>query len=83
MHTHSFDGDTEIEELISKLGLSQLISEPTNFKPHKNHSCIDLVVTDQPNIILDSGTRASLDSCCHRQIVHCKVNFRIERNLAF
>ena len=76
------DGDTtpegtEIEELITKLGLSQLISEPTNFEPHKNPSCIDLVITDQPNVILDSGTRASLDSYCPHQIVHCEVNFRI------
>ena len=61
---------TRIEELFTKLGLSQLISELTNFEPHKNPSCIDLVVTDQPNIILDSGTRVSL-----YQIVHCKVNF--------
>ena len=37
----------------SKLGLSQLTSEPTNFEPHNNPSCIDLVVTDQPNIILE------------------------------
>ena len=79
MHTHSFRGQmettpdgTEIEELITKL-----ISEPTNFEPHKNPSCIDLVATDQPNIILDGGTRASLDSCCHHQIVQWKVNFRI------
>ena len=75
-------GDTthegsEIDELFTKLGLSQVISEPTNFEPHKNRSCIDLLVTDQPNIILDSGTRASLDPYCHHQIVHCKVNFRI------
>ena len=40
------DGDTtpegnEIENLISSLGLSQLITEPTNFEPHKNPSCID------------------------------------------
>ena len=69
--------------LITKLGLSQLIFEPTNFEPHKNPSCIDLVVTDQPNIILDSGTRASFDSCCHHQIVHCKVNFRIPPSLPF
>ena len=52
------DGDTnpegtKIEELFSKLGLSQLISEPTNFEPHKNPSCIDLVVTDQ---LLNCGT---------------------------
>ena len=61
------DGDTtpegtEIKELITNLGLSQLISEPTNFEPHKNPSCIDIVVTDQPNIIIYSGTGASLDS---------------------
>ena len=35
------DGDTipevtKIEELFTKLSLSQLISEPTNFEPHKN-----------------------------------------------
>ena len=62
---------TEIEEIITKLGLSKLISETTNFEPQKNPSCLDL------HNILDSGTRASLDSYCHHQIVHCKVNFRI------
>ena len=70
-------GDTtlegaQIEDLFIKLGLSQLISEPTNFEPHKNPSCIDLVVTDQPNIILDCGTRVSLDSYCHHQIIHSR-----------
>ena len=69
--------------MFSQLGLSQLISEPTNFEPHKNPSCIDLVVTDQPNIILDCGTRASLDSYCHHQIVHCEVYFRIPPPLPF
>ena len=46
------------------------ISEPTNFEPNKKPSCIDQVITDQPNLILDSGTR-------HHQIIYCKVNFRI------
>ena len=82
------DGDTnpegtKIEQLFSQLGLSQRISEPTNFESQKNPSCIDLVVTDQPNIILDCGTRASLDSYCHHQIVHCKINFRIPPPLSF
>ena len=81
-------GDTtlkgaQIEDLFTKLGLSQLISEPTNFEPHKNPSCIDLVVTDQPNIILDCGTRVSLNSYCHHQIIHCKVNFRIPPPLPY
>ena len=66
------DGDTtpegrEIEDLFTSLGLSQIISEPTHFEPNCNPSCIDLVVTDQPNLILDSGTCASLDSFCHHQ----------------
>ena len=76
------DGDDapegrELEDMFTSLGLSQVISEPTNFDPIKKTSCIDLIVTDQPNIILDSGTRASLDPFCHHQIIYCKVNFRI------
>ena len=76
------DGDrtpegSEIEHLLSSLVLSQVISEPTNFEPNKNPSCIDLVITDQPNFILDNGTRVSLDPYCHHQIIYCKVNFRI------
>ena len=67
----------EIENLLSSLGLSQLISESTNFEPNKKPSCIDLVITDQPNLVLDSGTRASLDSFCHHQITYCTVNFNI------
>ena len=76
------DGDTtpegsEIEHLLSSLGLSQVISESTHGEPNKNPSCIDLIITDQPNLILDSGTRVSLDPYCHHQIIYCKVNFRI------
>ena len=75
-------GDTnaegrEIEELLNDLNLSQIISEPTNFTPNKMPSCIDLIITDQPNLILDSGTRSSLDPVCHHQIIHCKINVRI------
>ena len=52
------DGDTnsegrEMEELFNSINLSQIISEPTNFEPGKKPSCIDLILTDQPNLILD------------------------------
>ena len=84
MHTHSLwpDGDTtlegtKLEDLFTSLGQFQLISEPTNFEPHKNPSCIDLIITDQPNLILDCGTRTSLDPYCHHQIIYGKINFRI------
>ena len=93
-HSQSWwsDGDStneriEIDSLFTSLGLTQVISEPTNFGPNKNPSCIDLIITDQPNLILDCGIRASLDPFCHHQIIYCKVNFRIpppppfERNI--
>ena len=67
-------GDTtpegkKIEEIFCTLNLSQVINEPTNFTPGKLPSCIDFLVTDQPNLILDSGTRPSLDPKCHHQII--------------
>ena len=82
------DGDEtpegrEIEEMFSSLGMSQIISEPTNFDPGKKPSCIDLIVTDQPNIVMDSGTRTSLDQLCHHEIIYCRVNFRIPPPLPF
>ena len=75
-------GDTtpegsKIEEITSNFGLSQLINEPTNFEPNKNPSCIDLIFTDQPNLVLECGTRPSLDSFCHHQITYCRFNFKI------
>ena len=76
------DGDTnpeghELDELFSSLDLCEIINDPTNFTPNKRPSCIDLVVTDQPNIILDSGTRPFLDSLCHHNIIYCKINLHI------
>jgi hypothetical protein len=67
----------KIDDLLSSLNLSQIISEPSNFTPNSLPSWIDLIVTDQPNIILNSGTRPSLDPKCHHQIVHCKANISI------
>ena len=57
--------------------LSQIVSEPNNLEPNKKPSCIDLVITDQPYLNLDSGTRAFLGPYCHHQIIYCKVNFSI------
>ena len=59
MLPHSFGGlmevstpeGTEIEHLLTSLGLSLVISEPTNFEANKKPSCIDLVITDHHQII--------------------------------
>ena len=52
----------------------QLISEPTHLLP-QSKSCIDLVFTDQPDVVVP---HASLNSKCHHQITHWKLNLNIE-----
>ena len=55
-----------------------MISEPTHFmRDTCKPSCIDLIVTDQPNIVLDSGVRDSLDDTVKHKIIFCKINFKI------
>ena len=77
------EGDTNQEgtllnNLFSSLNLTQLISEPTHFfRDDCKPSCIDLIVTDQPNLVLDSGVRPSLDPTVKHQITFCKFNFKI------
>ena len=70
---HSYGGRMD----FSYLALFQVISEPTNFEPNKNPTFFDLVFTDQPNLILDSGTRPSPDSFGHQQITYCKTSFSL------
>ena len=82
MDIHNYGGDStpggiSIEDLTTMLGLTRLIKESTNFEPNKKPSCIDLVFTDQPNIVVESGTRTSLDPYCHYQITYCRFNFKI------
>ena len=61
------------EPLVSDLGLHQLIRELTHLmSDHK--SCIDLILTDQPNIFIDSGVHPSLHELCHHQIVYGRLS---------
>ena len=84
-HSQSWypDGDTNAEgvlldNLFCDLNLTQLISEATHFmRDDCKPSCIDLIITDQPNIVLESGTRHSLDPFVKHEIIFCKLNFKI------
>ena len=69
--------DTQLESLTSVQRFHQLMLQPTHLLPQSS-SCIDLIFTDQPNLIVDSGVHSSLHSNCHHQIKHCKLNFNIE-----
>ena len=55
----------------------QLISQPTHLLPQTS-SCIDLIFTDQTNLMVDSCIHPSLHSNCHYQITYCKFKLSIE-----
>ena len=66
-----------LNDLLDINGYSQVINEPTNFEPNKTPSCIDLIFTNQNNILLDSGIIPSLSTFCHHQITFAKLNIKI------
>ena len=65
-----------LDELIESNNMTQLIDQPTNLES-RGISCVDLIITDQPNLFIDYGIHSSLDNCCHHQIIHGKVNISI------
>ena len=74
------EGNTKNEGIaIDNLSsdLNQIICGPTNFEENKNSSCIDLIFCDQPNIIVGSGVRPSLDPFCKHQMTYCNINFNM------
>ena len=67
---------TKIDALTSYHGLHQLISQPTHILPNSS-SCIDLIFTDQLNLVTDCRIHPSLHPNCHHQIIYCKLNLKI------
>ena len=57
-------------------GYSRIIDKPTHFT-NNSSSCIDLIFTSNPSIIVDSGIEKSLCSSCHYDIIYGKNNFRV------
>ena len=46
-------------------------------------SCIDLIFTNQSNLVVDSGTHSSLNPKCHHKITYCKLNLNIKYPLPY
>ena len=67
---------TALDELMETNNVYQLIDEPTNIRT-QGMSCIDLIVTDQPNMFVDYGVHPSLDPHCEHQIVFGKINVSV------
>ena len=67
----SYEG-SNIDAITSQFGVQQLIKEPTNILTDSS-SCIDLLFTAQPNLVMESGVHSSL----HHQMIHAKINFKV------
>ena len=65
----------KIEFVISQYGLLQIINKPLDFLENSS-SCIDLIFTSQPNLVVDLGVHISLHSNCHHQIGYAKCNLK-------
>jgi hypothetical protein len=77
--------DSEIKyrlvDFVHVYNLFQMIEEPTRVTP-TSVSLLDLIITDSPGYILDSGTLpplCNLDHC----VVYCKVKFSNKRGRPF
>ena len=54
----------QLDYLISLYGMKQVITEPTHILENSS-SCIDLIFSNQPNLIMDSGVHPTLHSKFH------------------
>ena len=53
------------------------MDEPTHIRKNSS-SCIDLIFTNQPNLIVNRGTHPSLHENCQHQITFAKATLRVE-----
>ena len=71
----NYDG-SKIDCLATGYDLKQVSNEPTHLLEN-SFSCIDLIFTFQPNLVMDAGVHQSLHANCHHQIVYAKFNLKI------
>ena len=61
----SFEGSM-IDIIASSYCLNQLIQEATNI-PNSSSACIELIITCEPNLVMESGIHSLLGSNCHHK----------------
>ena len=66
---------SKIEAITSQFGLQQIINEPTHIQG-QSVSCINLIFSSQPNLVMSSGIHSSLHQNCHHQIF-AKFNIKV------
>ena len=62
-----------VDTVASSYGLNQLLQEPTHIL-NSSTSCIDLIFTLQPTLVMKSKTHSLLHSNCCHQVGFAKFN---------
>ena len=65
---------SKIDFFTSQFG--QIIKESTHILENSS-SCIDLIFTTQPNMVLESGVHHSLHQNCQHQIIFARFNLKV------
>ena len=55
--------------------MKQVITEPKHILGNST-SCIYLIFSNQPKLIMDSGVHPTPHSKCHNQIIYSKINLK-------
>ena len=66
---------TTMQEMFAHHTLTQTVNQPTNITSRTKH-CIDLVATDQPNLILKNEVFPSLHTTCSHQLNLIKLDLK-------
>ena len=67
----------QLDYLTSLYSMKQVITESTHILENSSSS-IDLIFSNQPNLIADSAVHPTLHSECYHQIIYSKLNLKIE-----
>ena len=62
--------------LTASFSFNQIINEPIHIL-NNSSSCIDLIFTSQPNLVIESGVHSSLHANFHHQITYVKFNLNV------
>ena len=65
-----------LDNLTFLYGLTRLLKEPTHISDNYR-SCIDLIFTSQPNLVVDFDIHPSLHENCNHQMVYCQFDLKI------
>ena len=71
----NFEG-SKIDFLTSSFGFHQIINKLTHIL-NNSSSCIDLIFTTQPNLVIESGAHSYLHANCHHQLAYVKFNLNV------